>query len=111
MELKNEKEQIYELVARLNYYEKGLQAGKKIKKVECKLCSLSSRCAFCLASNYSGLGNCVLGISARHSIRSDISRPYRKRIIRKWQTELKRRANANLEAAGSKWRIEWEREE
>ena len=52
-----------------------------------------------------------MGFEARMSIRLGDNEPYSKRIIRKWQTELKRRANANLEAAGSKWRIEWERGE
>ena len=110
METINEERQIKEVIKRLNYYEKGLHKGKKIKAQDCKLCAMSYRCYGCLAyldKNY----NCFDGYEARMSIRLDGSEPYSKRIIRKWQTELKRRANANLEAAGSKWRIEWEREE
>ena len=110
METINEERQIKEVIKRLNYYEKGLHKGKKIKGRDCKLCSMSCTCYDCLAH----LGEtpcCLDGYEARMSIRLGYSEPYSKRIIRKWQTELKRRANANLEAAGSKWRIEWEREE
>ena len=109
MKLKNEAKQIKEVVRRLNYYEKGLQAGRKIKAVECKLCKLAGGCDQCLASGHCDWSSCSDGELARCSIASDDFEPYSKRIIRQWQAELKCRANENLKAAGSKWRIEWER--
>ena len=115
MKIKNEAKQIREVIRRLNYYEKGLMAGKKIKRQGCNLCVIGHDwqygrgCETCLASN-SGYG-CGAGSRARRSIASNFPDHYDKKEIRTWQTELRRRANANLKAAGSKWRIAWERED
>ena len=112
MKLPNEMKQINEVIRRLNYYEKGLVAGERIKYQPCNLCHISGgNCNKCLAG--SGLDACEDGEEARDSIRNAFfcEVEYDKKIIKKWQTELKRRANKRLKEFGSKWRIAWEREE
>ena len=110
MKIRSEAKQIKEVIKRLNYYEKGLNAGKKIKRQVCNLCEISCNdCTSCLAAT--GTNRCFDGRLARISIAHSFTMYYDKKIIRAWQTELRRRANANLKAAGSKWRIVWEREE
>ena len=115
MKLPNEMKQINEVIRRLNYYEKGLVAGDKIKRQSCNLCGINSNgpygknCSNCLANLR--LFSCVDGSPARRSISIEHNTAYSKKVIRDWQTELRRRANKNLKAAGSKWCIEWEREE
>lgn len=114
MNIVNEQDQIKEVIKRLNYYEKGLQAGEKIEYEICWLCNSTDSCHSCIA--YDVLDDrrtgcaCSGGRDARLSVSTHKQEcKYDKRTIRKWQTELKRRANANLKAAGSKWRIEWSR--
>ena len=110
MKLQNEMSQINEVIRRLNYYERGLVAGKKIEKERCRLCIYAEyRCLGCLAGAKSGA--CFDGWKARGSIDIENTFPYDKKTIKRWQTRLKRRANAKLKEYGSKWRIEWEREE
>ena len=110
MKLPNEMKQINEVVRRLNYYEKGLVAGEKIEHQRCNLCDISGfYCYRCLAGAQSGA--CFDGWKARGSIDIENTFPYDKKTIKRWQTRLKRRANAKLKECGSKWRIEWEREE
>ena len=107
MKLLNEEKQIKEVLRRLNYYEKGLRAGKKIEHEGCNLCHYAQSCRNCII--YTGR-MCTSGSFARASV-SDI-RIYCKfdsKVIRKWQEELKRRANKRLKDSGSKWRIAWER--
>ena len=118
MKIRSEAKQIKEVIRRLNYYEKGLNAGKKIKRQVCNLCEISCNdCTSCLAATGTNLSaiefstRCSDGRLARISIAHSFTMYYDKKIIRAWQTELRRRANANLKAAGSKWRIVWEREE
>ena len=107
MKLLNEEQQIEEVIRRLNYYEKGLQAGKKIDHEGCNLCNYAQRCRDCIINT----GNmCTAGDHARVSV-SDafFLEKFDSKVIRKWQKELKRRANKRLKDSGSKWRIAWER--
>ena len=107
MKLPNEGKQIKEVIRRLNYYEKGLQAGKKIDHEECNLCAYAESCRNCLI--YSGR-LCINGSHARASV-SDafFEEGFNSEVIRKWQKELKLRANNRLKDSGSEWRIAWER--
>ena len=88
-------------------FEKGLQAGKKIDYEACNLCSYAGGCSYCII--YTGM-MCTGGSFARASV-GDFSSYCRfsSKDIRKWQTELKNRANKRLKDSGSKWRIAWER--
>lgn len=107
MKIKNEAKQIKEVIKRLNYYEKGLQSGNKIEHEGCNLCHYTQRCRNCIINT----GNmCIAGNHARVSVSSfsHITR-FDSKVIRKWQKELKRRANKRLKDSGSKWRIAWER--
>ena len=107
MKLQNEGKQIKEVIRRLNYYEKGLRAGKKIDHEECNLCAYAGSCRNCLI--YSGR-LCINGSHARASV-SDafFKEKFDSKVIQRWQAELKNRANKRLKDSGSKWRIAWER--
>lgn len=107
MKLLNEDQQINELIRRLNYYEKGLRAGKKIEHETCNLCSYSAKnCSSCII--YSGR-LCSDGSRARASVSDECDYIFNSKVIREWQEELKWRANKRLKDSGSKWRIAWER--